>query len=283
MIDFRDVSYVYSPKSPYECLALKEVNFSLSNHEFLFIVGETGSGKSTLIQHLNGLLIPTSGEVQVDEYCLTNNRKRATKKILPLRKKVGVVFQFAEKQLFQDSVEKDVAFGPLNFKIKEEEAFQIAHRALRNVGLDESYDKRSPFELSGGEKKKVAIAGILALNPDVLVLDEPTSGLDNLSKKEMMDLFNKLYRDGKSIIIVTHDMELVLEYAEKVLVLNDGKIVLNGCAHDLFYGVEKFNFLELPKIITFVKALKEKYPSLAVDKIKNLPTLVEEIKRLKGK
>lgn len=282
MIDFRQVSYIYSPKSPYECLALQNINFSISNHEFLFIVGETGSGKSTLIQHLNGLLIPTKGEVQVDEYCLTTNRKKATKKILPLRKKVGVVFQFSEKQLFQDSVEKDVAFGPLNFKIKEEEAYKIAHQALRNVGLDASYDKRSPFELSGGEKKKVAIAGILALNPDILVLDEPTSGLDNQSKKEMMALFKQLYLDGKSIIIVTHDMELVLEYAQKVLVLNHGEIVLNGNVHDLFYGQEKFDFLELPKIVHFVQALKKHYPSLNEDAIKNLPTLVDEIRRVKG-
>ncbi len=283
MIKLENVSYIYSPKSPYECLALKNINFELSDHEFLFIVGETGSGKSTLIQHLNGLLFPSEGTVYVDEFVLTKDKKKATKKIGPLRKKVGVVFQFSENQLFQDTLEKDVAFGPLNFKVKEEEALRIAHESLNKVGLGEEYYKRSPFELSGGEKKKAAIAGILALNPDVLVLDEPTSGLDMSSRDEMMNLFLSLYNEGKSIIIVTHDMDLLLEYGQKVIAMKEGEVLSITSVHDLFYKEEDYPFLEVPPLVKLVKELKQKGLKIDETKIKNIPSLIEEIKRVKKK
>lgn len=283
MIKLENVSYIYSPKSPYECLALKDINFELTDHEFLFIVGETGSGKSTLIQHLNGLLFPSKGTVYVDEFVLTKDKKKATKKIGPLRKKVGVVFQFSENQLFQDTLEKDVAFGPLNFKVKEEEALRIAHESLNKVGLGEEYYKRSPFELSGGEKKKAAIAGILALNPDVLVLDEPTSGLDMSSQDEMMNLFLSLYNEGKSIIIVTHDMNLLLEYGQKVIAMKEGEVLSITNVHDLFYKEEDYPFLDVPPLVKLVKELKQNGLKIDETKIKNIPSLIEEIKRVKKK
>ncbi len=244
-IAFRDVHYTYDSKSPFRSEALKGVDFSFDSTDFIALVGHTGSGKSTIIEHLNGLLVPTAGEVVVGEFINTKDKKRRTKKVAPLRRKIGLVFQFSENQLFEDNVLKDVMFGPKNFGANDEEAREKAKAALSLVGIGENYYKRSPFELSGGEKRRVAIAGILAIDPEVLVLDEPTSGLDPEGAKEMMDLFQKIHKEGKGIVLVTHDMDIVLGYAEKVAVTDDGKIAMLGEPKSVFkndlsrYGLEK--------------------------------------------
>lgn len=279
MISFENVFYTYAIKTPYECLAIKNINFTIQNGELVFIVGKTGSGKSTLIQHLNGLLIPSEGKVKVDNFVLSRKRKEATKKIAPLRKKVGVVFQFSENQLFEDTLEKDVAFGPMNFKVKKDDALKIAHEALKQVGLGEEYFKRSPFELSGGEKRKAAIAGILALNPDVLVLDEPTSGLDMKSKKEVMKLFLELNQQGKTVIIVTHDMNLLLEYGKRVIVMKDGELIDDLTVGDFFYRDHKFDFLEVPEIVKMLRLLFEDGHKLPYREIKDVDSLASELKK----
>lgn len=279
MISFENVFYTYAIKTPYECLAIKNINFTIKDGELVFIVGKTGSGKSTLIQHLNGLLIPSEGKVKVDNFVLSRKRKEATKKIAPLRKKVGVVFQFSENQLFEDTLEKDVAFGPMNFKVKKDDALKIAHEALKQVGLGEEYFKRSPFELSGGEKRKAAIAGILALNPDVLVLDEPTSGLDMKSKKEVMKLFLELNQQGKTVIIVTHDMNLLLEYGKRVIVMKDGELIDDLTVGDFFYRDHKFDFLEVPEIVKMLRLLFEDGHKLSYREIKDVDSLASELKK----
>lgn len=279
MISFENVFYTYAIKTPYECLAIKNINFTIKNGELVFIVGKTGSGKSTLIQHLNGLLIPSEGKVKVDNFVLSRKRKEATKKIAPLRKKVGVVFQFSENQLFEDTLEKDVAFGPMNFKVKKDDALKIAHEVLKQVGLGEEYFKRSPFELSGGEKRKAAIAGILALNPDVLVLDEPTSGLDMKSKKEVMKLFLELNQQGKTVIIVTHDMNLLLEYGKRVIVMKDGELIDDLTVGDFFYRDHKFDFLEVPEIVKMLRLLFEDGHKLSYREIKDVDSLASELKK----
>lgn len=272
--------YDYKGQNPY--LALKNINLSLDEHFFVAFVGETGSGKSTLIQHFNGLLKPTFGEVQVNDFVL-NNSKKKNKKIKKLRKEVGLVFQFPEYQLFEETVEKDVAVGPKNFNIKNDEALKIAHECLLSVGLGQSYFKRSPFELSGGEKRRVAIAGILALKPSILVLDEPTAGLDPQGEEEIMTLFQKMYQNGISIILVTHDMDLVLEYAQKVYALNKGEIIYEGNPINLFKHLNDDIALESPKLFKFINELNESGFNLdysAIQSVKDLAIqIAKEVKK----
>lgn len=282
-IKFLDVSYTYSPKTPYEFNALKDVNLDLKEGSFTGIVGKTGCGKSTLIQHLNGLLIPTSGEVNVDTYVLTNNKKRRTKKLKDLRKKVGVVFQFSENQLFEETILKDVMFGPLNFGAKAEDARKISIECLKKVGIPESYFEKSPFELSGGEKRRVAIAGILAMSPDVLVLDEPTAGLDPTGTKEIMNLFKTINEEGKTVIFVTHDMSLVLEYATNVIVMKDKEIVKEATPAELFIENQEEYNLETPQISLLAKALIDKGLKLDLTKVKDISSLVDEIVKGRAK
>src|SRR5574344_1495828 len=233
-IEVKNISYTYnlSPKERFK--ALDNVSFSIEKGEFVAVVGKTGAGKSTLMQMLNGLLFPDEGEVDVDEFVVSKDKKKRSKKLFLLRKKVGLVFQFPEYQLFEETVLKDVEFGPKNFGDDEEKAASKAKKALSLVGLDASYYERSPFELSGGEKRRAAIAGIIALEPKVLVLDEPTAGLDPNGEKEMMGLFYKIYESGQSVIIVTHNMELVLKYVDQAAVMADGKMVKMATPLELF-------------------------------------------------
>ena len=282
-IKFLDVSYTYSPKTPYEFNALKDVNLDIKEGSFTGIVGKTGCGKSTLIQHLNGLLIPTSGEVNVDTYVLTSNKKSRTKKLKDLRKKVGVVFQFSENQLFEETILKDVMFGPLNFGAKAEDARKISIECLKKVGIPESYFEKSPFELSGGEKRRVAIAGILAMSPDVLVLDEPTAGLDPTGTKEIMNLFKTINEEGKTVIFVTHDMSLVLEYATNVIVMKDKEIVKEATPAELFIENQEEYNLETPQISLLAKALIDKGLKLDLTKVKDISSLVDEIVKGRAK
>lgn len=257
-IEVKNVSYTYFVSKHEFYKALDNVSFSVEKGDFVAVVGKTGAGKSTLMQMLNGLLYPTSGEVIIDNFIVSSDKKRRSKKLFLLRKKVGMVFQFPEYQLFEENVLKDVMFGPKNFGLKEDEAKKVAIKALNDVGIPESYFKKSPFELSGGEKRKIAIAGILASNPDIIVLDEPTAGLDPSSKVEIMDLIKKLNVGGKTIILVTHDMDVVMNYAKKVVVLNDAKLIKITIPEKLFNeeDIESYS-LEIPTLYKFKKALKK--------------------------
>lgn len=276
-IEVKNLFHTYLVKTPNPSEALKGISLRIEEHSFNAIIGTTGSGKSTLIQHLNGLLIPTSGEIIVDEFKVTSNKKK-NKNIKQLRKHVGVVFQFPEYQLFEDTVEKDVAFGPKNFGDDEETALNKARAAIKLVGLDETYFARSPFELSGGEKRRVAIAGILAINPDILVLDEPTAGLDPTGAKDIMDLVESLYLGGKTIILVTHDMDLVLKYATKVFVLKDGTITYEGSPINLFNEVDETHSIDVPMLYKFIRKLNENGFKIDLTKISNIDDLVSILK-----
>ena len=280
-IEFRQVFYTYSPKTPFENEALNDVSLTIKDGSFTALVGHTGCGKSTLIQHLNGLLIPSSGEVQVGDYINSHENRKMRKKIHELRRKVGLVFQFSESQLFEETVESDVAFGPSNFGVKKDEALKIAHESLKLVGLDESFYKKSPFDLSGGEKRRVAIAGVLALKPDILVLDEPTAGLDPKGTRELLKLIKELNKKGTTIILVTHDINIVYQFASDVIVMDKGRVVKASTPGELFSeDVEKYS-LETPMIQKVVKAATELGFKLDVSKITNIDTLVDEL--LKGR
>jgi len=256
-ITFEKVEHVYSEGTPFSYLALKGVDLSIIKGSMTAIIGHTGSGKSTLIQHLNALLLPTSGKVTIDEYVITKDEKPQTLK--PLRKKTGLVFQFPEYQLFEESIEKDIIFGPINFGIPEEVAKQKAAEALEAVGLDKKYLEKSPFDLSGGQKRRVAIAGILVMEPEILVLDEPTAGLDPQGAKEMMELFKKLHEKGTTILLVTHDMNQVLTYCDHAIVMSDGQVVKNGTVQEIFADPEYLSKLsiELPMITSFIYRLNQ--------------------------
>ena len=264
-INLKDVSYIYNEKTPYEKEVLNNINLGIERGHYTVIVGKTGSGKSTLIEHFNGLLIPTSGEVNVDEMVIVapknkKERRELAKKLRELRKSVSVLFQFSEQQLFETTVLKDIIFAPLNYGISEKEAIERAKELITLVGLDESYLEKSPFELSGGEMRKVALCGVLALEPKVLILDEPTIALDYRSREEIMDMVKTLQKEKKmTIVLVTHNMDYVLKYADIVHVINSGEIAFSGLPEELFSNKEllKDNSLELPEILKFYYQLKK--------------------------
>ena len=250
-ISFQQVGYQY-PTLTTKKWAIKDINVTIdSTQEFVAVVGHTGSGKSTLVQHMNALLLATTGSVNVFGHPAAKG-----KPLTPIRKKVGMVFQFPEYQLFEETVEKDIMFGPLNFGQSKEKAKELAHQMISIVGLDEELLFRSPFSLSGGQMRRVAIAGILAMEPNILILDEPTVGLDPAGQKSMMDLFRTLTEDyGKTIIIVTHDMNVVAEYTSRVLVMNQGSMAFDGSPEDLFSNQELLDEcnLDIPSVSRIVK------------------------------
>jgi len=274
-ITFKEVEHIYSENTPFAYHALKGVNLKITDQSFTAIIGQTGSGKSTLIQHINALLLPTSGSINIDEYLITATDKPS--KLKPLRKKAGLVFQFPEYQLFEETIEKDIIFGPMNFGVSEEEAKKIAHNVLKTVGLDESYLNKSPFDLSGGQKRR-AIAGILAMNPDILILDEPTAGLDPQGTNEMMSLFKRINESGKTIILVTHDMNHVLQYCDEVVVMNHGKVEKHDTVTNVFKDSEYLNSLgiDLPIITNFIIKLNNQGFNLD-SSINNIEQLIAAI------
>ena len=272
-IALENVSFMYQEGTPLASTALSDVSLTIEDGSYTALIGHTGSGKSTILQLLNGLLVPSQGSVRVFDTLITSTSKN--KDIRQIRKQVGLVFQFAENQIFEETVLKDVAFGPQNFGVSEEDAEQIAREKLALVGIDESLFNRSPFELSGGQMRRVAIAGILAMEPAVLVLDEPTAGLDPLGRKELMNLFKKLHQSGMTIVLVTHLMDDVAEYANQVYVMEKGRLVKRGKPSDVFQDVVFMEEVQLgvPKITAFCKRLADRGVSF-----KRLPIKIEEFK-----
>lgn len=272
-IALENVSFIYQEETPLASTALSDVSLTIEDGSYTALIGHTGSGKSTILQLLNGLLVPSQGSVRVFDTLITSTSKN--KDIRQIRKQVGLVFQFAENQIFEETVLKDVAFGPQNFGVSEEDAEQIAREKLALVGIDESLFNRSPFELSGGQMRRVAIAGILAMEPAILVLDEPTAGLDPLGRKELMNLFKKLHQSGMTIVLVTHLMDDVAEYANQVYVMEKGRLVKFGKPSDVFQDVVFMEEVQLgvPKITAFCKRLADRGVSF-----KRLPIKIEEFK-----
>lgn len=258
-IRFKQVGFAYQAGTPFEMRALHDVSFSIEDGSYVAIIGHTGSGKSTILQHLNALLKPTEGLVELGDKTIDSTT--GNKDLKPLRKKVGIVFQFPEAQLFEETVEKDIAFGPKNFGVSEEEALKIAAEVVKTVGLPEEVLKKSPFDLSGGQMRRVAIAGVLAMKPEVLVLDEPTAGLDPKGRLEMMEMFYKLNKEqNMTIVLVTHQMNDVSDYADHVIVIEAGNVVKEGSPKEVFtdasWLLEKQ--LGVPTTLAFVEKLKEK-------------------------
>ncbi len=281
-IQVKNIFYTYQKKATNATQALADVSLEINDNDFLAIVGETGSGKSTLAQMFNALLVPDKGDVLVNDYVI-NYKNRKSRKLRGLRKHVGLVFQFPEYQLFEETVEKDVAFGVKNFGVKGEEAIKRAHEALKQVGLDESYFKRAPFDLSGGEKRKVAIAGILAIDPDILVFDEPTAGFDPQSSKDLMNLITEFHNNGKTIIIITHDMDLVNTYTKRVVMLERGQVTFDGTPNELFAYIKGYDRLDTPNVIKVAEKLKDKGMDIDIKQIHTNEDLVEAIKKRRNK
>ena len=270
-ITLESVNYTYQAGTPFEGRALFDINLSIKEGSYTAFIGHTGSGKSTIMQLLNGLNVPTEGAVIVDDIKITADSKN--KDIKPVRKKVGLVFQFPESQLFEETVLKDVAFGPQNFGVSIEEAEQLAREKLAMVGISEEFFEKNPFELSGGQMRRVAIAGILAMEPEVLLLDEPTAGLDPKGRRELMDLFKKLHQNGMTIVLVTHLMDDVANYADYVNVLEGGKLVRSGYPKEVFQDVDFLESKQLgvPKITKFAQQLVKRGLQL-----ESLPITIEE-------
>lgn len=257
-IKVNKLTHIYMPKTPFEKKALNNVSVDIEQGEFVALIGHTGSGKSTLIQHLNGLLEASSGEIIVDG---TNITAKGAK-LSEIRKKVGLVFQYPEYQLFEETIEKDIAFGPRNLALGEEEIHKRVIKAMNMVGLDyEIYKDKSPFELSGGQKRRVAIAGVVAMEPKVLILDEPTAGLDPKGRDEILVQIQKLHKEyGMTIVLVSHSMEDVAKVANRVIVMNSGEIILDGEPKEVFKESEVLESvgLAVPQVTYLIKALVEK-------------------------
>ncbi|OLU45105.1 energy-coupling factor transporter ATPase [Faecalibaculum rodentium] len=258
-IEARNLGHVYSPDTPFAYQALDGASVRIPEGKMTAIIGQTGSGKSTFVQHLNGLLVPTAGELEVLGRKILPGMK--IKDLKELRRQVGLVFQFPEYQLFEETIGRDIAFGPKNFGVSEEDALEQVKAVLPVVGLDESYLERSPFDLSGGQKRRVAIAGILVLDPEVLVLDEPAAGLDPQGATEMMELFADLnIKAGKTVLLVTHDMEHVLKYCDHVIVMDQGKVAREADVDEFFSHPEWLEAIGIdpPGIVRLQLRLRER-------------------------
>lgn len=257
-IKIENLTYVYMPKTPFEKKALDNVNLEIEDGEFLAVIGHTGSGKSTLIQHLNGLLKPASGKIYVDGTDITDKDT----KLVDIRKKVGLVFQYPEYQLFEETIAKDIAYGPSNLELNEDEILRRVKKSMEMVGLNyEEYKDISPFELSGGQKRRVAIAGVIAMEPKVLILDEPTAGLDPAGRDDILEQIKLLHEKyNMTIILVSHSMEDVGKLAEKIIVMNNGHIELQGKPKEVFKEIDTLEKIGLavPQVTYLMRELKKK-------------------------
>lgn len=271
-----NLSHIFDKGGVNEFKALSEVTTTIRKGEFISVIGMTGSGKTTFIEHLNALLRPTTGEVIIDGKVIIPGKKKI-KKVKSFRKKVGIVFQFAEYQLFEETIYKDIIFGPKNMGLPEEKYKKAADKYIRLVGLPKSYLERSPFQLSGGQKRRVALAGILAMEPDILIFDEPTAGLDPEGASDMYKIFKKLHKQGKSIVIVTHNLDHALEFSDRILLFNKGKLVKDGNTSEILYDEKliKKNKLEVPKLVSLVNKLEKK--GKIIGKVKSIAQLVKKI------
>lgn len=274
-IEFKQVNYFYNYQTKMQTQALFDINLKIENQQIVAVIGKTGSGKSTLIQHINGLLKPQSGSIEIDDLTLEADSKNET--LFKIRQKVGMTFQFAENQLFANSVLEDVKFGPLNFGQSQQEAEENAKRALKQVGIDEKLFDQSPFDLSGGQMRKVALAGILSYQPETIIFDEPTVGLDPKSASDVIELIKDLKAKQKTQIIVSHDMNLIWQLADKVVVLDQGRIIAFDSPEVIFGNqkiVEKMN-LQRP----FIFDVSKKIGLSPKERITNFSELAAEIKK----
>lgn len=275
-IKIENLTHIYMPKSPFEKIALDNVSLDIKDGEFVALIGHTGSGKSTLIQHFNGLLEATSGKIIVDGVDITAKKAKLT----DIRKKVGLVFQYPEYQIFEETIAKDIEFGPRNLGLSEEEIHSRVVKAMEMVGLDyELYKDRSPFDLSGGQKRRVAIAGVVAMQPTTLILDEPTAGLDPKGRDDILDQISKLHKDyNMTIVIVSHSMEDVAKIAQRIIVMNNGTVALQGTPSEVFKEVDTLEQIGLgvPQVTYLVRALREK----GFDLSDNIFTIEEAKKEL---
>lgn len=274
-IKIENLTHIYMPKTPFEKTALNNISVEFKEGEFTALIGHTGSGKSTLIQHLNGLLKPSSGKILIDDIDITVKKANLTS----IRKKVGLVFQYPEYQLFEETIEKDIAFGPRNLGLSEEDISKRVKRAMNIVGLEyDIYKDKSPFELSGGQKRRVAIAGVVAMEPKVLILDEPTAGLDPKGRDEILGQIKKLHNEyNMTIILVSHSMEDVAKLAERVIVMNNGEIIIDGKPSEVFKNIEELESvgLAVPQVTYLIRALREK----GFDISENIITIEQAKKR----
>lgn len=259
-VHFNQVSYVYQNGTPFEYLALEDIVTSFEQGKYYAVIGQTGSGKSTLIQHFNGLLKPTSGALEVDDITITHKTK--DKFLKQVRKRVGVVFQFPESQLFEDSVEREILFGPQNFNMPLNEVKERAFRLLLEFGFNRDILQQSPFQMSGGQMRKIAITSILAMDPDIVIIDEPTAGLDPKSRKQIMELIKKLQvEQQKTIILVTHEMNDVAKYVDEVKIMSNGKLIDSCTPRKLFSDTNYVNqmHLDVPNIVKLQRDIEDKH------------------------
>lgn len=282
-ITVENLTYTYSKGLPNETRALEDVSFQLEPGEFAAVIGHTGSGKSTLMQQLNGLLRPDSGKITVGEVCITDPSTKMTE----VRRKVGLVFQYPEYQLFEETVAKDVAFGPKQVGMTGEELDRVVEESIRLTGLDyEEVKERSPFELSGGQKRRVAIAGVLAMKPEILILDEPTAGLDPSAHRDVLKLIRRIHRQERmTILLVSHNMGDIAELADRVLVMNRGKLVMNGTPAEVFSRGEPLweMGLGLPPATEFMERLKDRMPGIDATQLSIEDAAKEICRYLKGR
>ena len=282
-ITVENLTYTYSKGLPNETRALEDVSFQLEPGEFAAVIGHTGSGKSTLMQLLNGLLRPDSGKITVGEVCITDPSTKMTE----VRRKVGLVFQYPEYQLFEETLAKDVAFGPKQVGMTGEELDRVVEESIRLTGLDyEEVKERSPFELSGGQKRRVAIAGVLAMKPEILILDEPTAGLDPSAHRDVLELIRRIHRKERmTILLVSHNMGDIAELADRVLVMNRGKLVMNGRPAEVFSRGEPLweMGLGLPPATEFMERLKNRMPGIDAAQLSIEDAAKEICRYLKGR